>query len=301
MSIEWVQELAEREVKKVQLLRASVHERYPRHVHLETLAVCNAACGFCPYPTLERQGTRMPEALIDKIIGDLEAIPQKVPFMLAPYKVNEPFLDVRLPDILHRINERLPSAAICLFSNGSAFTERSLSKLAKIENIEYLVISLNEYEPEPYEALMQMPLARTLDRLELLHKRAVAGDLFFPVTINRVMDGSEADMGFLAWGKERFPAFRTTVSLRKDWNGQVDEQATFHSAPDLPCQRWFDLSIMATGKVTICCMDGIGEWTIGDASESNLLDLYNLPKQRAIRLEAKSRLSVEACRTCTHL
>ncbi|MDP6951696.1 MAG: SPASM domain-containing protein, partial [Alphaproteobacteria bacterium] len=134
-----------------------------------------------------------------------------------------------------------------------------------------------------------------------LHKSVAAGDFDFPVTINRVMDGSEADMRFLAWGQERFPAFRTTVSLRKDWNGQVDERTTFHSAPDLPCQRWFDLSIMATGKVTICCMDGSGEWTIGDARESNLLDLYNLPAQRAIRMEAKSRLSVEACRNCTHL
>ncbi|MDP6951424.1 MAG: radical SAM protein, partial [Alphaproteobacteria bacterium] len=145
-------------MKKVDLLRASVHAKYPRHVHLETLAVCNAACSFCPYPTLEREGTRMPDALIDKIIADLAAISRQVPFMLAPYKVNEPFLDARLPDILHRINARLPNAAICLFSNGSAFTERSLSKLATVRNIEYLVISLNECEAEPYEALMQMPL-----------------------------------------------------------------------------------------------------------------------------------------------
>lgn len=263
--------------------------------------MCNAACGFCPYPDLDRKGTRMPDSLIEKIIADLEAIPAHVPFLFAPYKVNEPFLDARLLDILARVNERLANAAICLFSNGSVFTERSLSRLGRLRNIEYLVISLNECEPGPYEALMKLPLARTLDRLELLHGKVAAGDIRFPVTINRVMDGSEADTRFLAWGRERFPAFRTTLSLRKDWNRQVDEQTAFDSAPDLPCTRWFDLSIMATGAVTICCMDGTGEWTIGDAGESDLLAIYNTPKQRAIRMQAKSRLDVESCRNCTHL
>src|SRR5688572_20298176 len=60
----WMREKAER-------LRTSRHMGYPYLVHLETLASCNAACGFCPYPTLERKGTRMPDDLIEKIIGDL--------------------------------------------------------------------------------------------------------------------------------------------------------------------------------------------------------------------------------------
>ena len=266
-TVEWVRNLIEGEIATVSRLRSSPYIDFPHSIHLESLAVCNAACGFCPYPDLDRKGTRMRDALIEKIIDDLAEIPTSTPFTLMPYKVNEPFLDKRLPDILETVNERLPNATISLFSNGSAFTESNLKRIASIRNIGQFVVSLNESEPDAYFELMKMPFARTLDRLRLLHDRVVSGTMPHRITINRVMDGTNSDARFLDWGRETFPAFETTLSLRKDWNGQVDERTTFQTAPKLPCRRWFDLSIMATGSTTMCCMDGKGEWPIGDAND----------------------------------
>ena len=77
-------------------LRNSSSMDYPSHVHMETFAKCNAACNFCPYPGLERQGVRMPEALIHKILDDLGDVPRIHSFQLSPFKVSEPFLDHRL-------------------------------------------------------------------------------------------------------------------------------------------------------------------------------------------------------------
>ena len=51
----------------VERKRLSPYLDYPREVTIETLALCNAACEFCPYPDLERQGTRMSDALVEKI------------------------------------------------------------------------------------------------------------------------------------------------------------------------------------------------------------------------------------------
>ena len=48
-------------------IRRSPYLDYPQEVHIETLALCNAKCSFCPYPTMDRQGDRMPDELIDKI------------------------------------------------------------------------------------------------------------------------------------------------------------------------------------------------------------------------------------------
>src|SRR5688500_7831084 len=62
--------LARRMREKAGALQTSYVD-YPAVVHLETLAVCNAACEFCPYPRLERQGARMSDALIEKVIDDL--------------------------------------------------------------------------------------------------------------------------------------------------------------------------------------------------------------------------------------
>jgi len=48
---------------------------------VETIALCNAACSFCPYATLERKGTRMSDALVEKIIDDLTGIPHRRSFL----------------------------------------------------------------------------------------------------------------------------------------------------------------------------------------------------------------------------
>ena len=98
--------------KSESLREAYLH--YPALVHIETQALCNAACNFCPYPGLERKGARMSDELIDKIVGDLAEIPRDLPFQLAPYKVSEPFVEKRLFAIMRSVNERLPNARISM-------------------------------------------------------------------------------------------------------------------------------------------------------------------------------------------
>jgi len=142
---------------------------YPKHVHLETKALCSAACNFCPYPTLERKGTVMPDDLIAKVIEDLTAIPADLPFQLSPFKVSEPFLEQRLFDILATINAKLPNAQITLTSNASPLTESRLKRLLSIQNISYLWISFNDHRRDAYEATMSLSYDHTLDRLRLLH------------------------------------------------------------------------------------------------------------------------------------
>ena len=48
--------------------RNSIYLKYPPLVHIETFTKCNADCSFCPYSSLERLGTKMPDNLISKII-----------------------------------------------------------------------------------------------------------------------------------------------------------------------------------------------------------------------------------------
>ncbi|MFC4669483.1 hypothetical protein ACFO5X_13050 [Seohaeicola nanhaiensis] len=64
----------------------------PMIVSIETYAKSNAACTFCPYPDLERQGTRLDRyrvlALIDAVAGFA-----RPPARLNLSRVNEPLLD----------------------------------------------------------------------------------------------------------------------------------------------------------------------------------------------------------------
>ncbi|HWG43726.1 MAG TPA: tetratricopeptide repeat protein [Gemmataceae bacterium] len=285
--------------ERVDRMRQSPYMDYPAHVHLETMAVCNASCNFCPYPTLERKGATMPLELIEKVLDDLKAIPRELPFQLSPFKVNEPFLDRRLFYVLDLCNDKLPQATLTLTTNASPLTEKKLEQLAEVKNLDYLWVSLNDHRPAEYEATMGLSFGRTLERLEMLADKKTAGKISFRVVLSRVGDGTATDAEFCRWVGERFPQFQSSVFRRGGWLGQVE--GTVGEVPDVACTRWFDLSIAATGVVAHCCMDGQAKWPIGDVTRQHVLEIYNAPHYRRLRERTLSRAEAEPCNGCTFL
>ena len=277
---------------------------YPKVVHLETLVSCPAACSFCPYPVLTRKGTRMDDALIDKIIHELAAIPVQVPFQLFPFKVNEPFMEPRLFELMGKINRMLPNAQLSLVTSAAPLTEAKALQLNQVVNLQYLWLSVHESDPEAYTRLMQLPWERTAQRLQMLHRLKQEGQIFYPVVLARVGDGSAADQDFLDWGQHHYPLFKTGVYQRGDWLRQVSgEQVAGVSpdAPDISCLRWFELSITATGQVAQCCMDGQAEWPLGDVSQQHVLEVYNQAAYRRRRELALSRRGISPCGSCSFM
>jgi hypothetical protein len=282
---------------QIAAMRKSPYLNFPAHVHLETNALCNAACNFCPYPTLERRGAKMPDALINKIIEDLRGIPSSLEFQLSPFKVNEPFLDTRLFSILAQINERLPNAELTLTTNASALTAKQLARLSDVRNLRYLWISMNDHREAEYEATMQLPYRRTLERLRMIHEACASKRLGLRIVMSRVGDASGADVEFVRWVQREFPLFEASVFQRGNWLSQVDTPTS--PAPRVGCVRWFDLSITATGIVAHCCMDGAAKYPIGDVSRQNVLEVYNAPAYRRLREHTMFRQDAEPCNRCS--
>ncbi|CAA7614939.1 Radical SAM domain protein (modular protein) [Candidatus Terasakiella magnetica] len=283
----------------IESLRHTYFMDYPKTVTIETFSKCNANCVFCPYSTLARKDTLMPDALFHKIIGDLKQIPAHVPFSIAPFKVNEPFLDKRIFDFCHGINAQLPNAHIQIFSNGSTLTETNLRKLAEVKSVQHLWISLNHHEKTAYEALMSLRYDQTLARLKGVHEAVSQGWLTIPVMVSRVTDGSADDAAFERFVAETFPGFQIMMVGREDWVGQVDIEKQKSSKPH-GCTRWYELSIMSTGEVALCCMDGQGKHVIGDVNHQSALEIYNSPGYRALRETVRTRqAAAEPCHTCT--
>lgn len=285
---------------RVLSMRQSSAIDFPAHVHLETMARCNAACNFCPYPTLDRKGAVMEDALILKIVSDLEDIPRLHSFQLSPFKVNEPFLDKRLFDLLDLFTARLPNASITLTSNASPITPAHLKKLSRYQNIGYLWISFNDHRKEEYERVMQLPYERTLARLQEIHAAKAAGSFSPPVVLSRVSDNSSVDQEFCQWVAINFPLFKTSIFRRGEWLGQISVN-TQNEVPPVGCVRWFDLSITATGMVAHCCMDGKAAFPIGDVRCEHVLEIYNRPEYRRLRATIVSRKEVSPCSKCSFL
>jgi len=281
-------------------LRHSYCMDYPAHVHLETLARCNASCNFCPYPNLNRQHAKMSDALIDKVLNELTEIPQDMSFQISPFKVSEPFLDTRLFQTLEKINHLLPQARICLTSNATPITEDKLEALQEIKDIRYLWISFNDHREKEYERVMGLNYQRTIQRLEMMHDVFADGDVYFPIVLSRVGDGSQADQEFVEWVGIQYPLFKSCVIPRMEWMGQV-EGLTVNPVPNVGCIRWFELSITATGEVAHCCADGQAEFPIGNVNDQHVLEIYNSPEYRKLREATVSRLSVHPCNKCTYM
>jgi len=273
---------------------------YPGAVHLETWAQCNAACVFCPYPTLDRKGDRMSDDLIEKILTDLEDIPKDQPFYFSPFKVNEPFLDKRLLPLLEDVNQRLPNAILNIFSNGTPITEKKIDRLAKLSNVRFLWISLNEHRPKEYWDTMRLKLSTTIKKLDLLHSKKESGGFPHKVVISRVTDSTFSDDEFYGCIKSRYPLFEVTLLKREAWIDFHEHKAIEQQVPHTKCNRWSEIDITSTGVVSLCCMDGQAKYTIGDVSKQHVLDVYNSPAYRRMREGEKTRQAYEPCNRCTY-
>ena len=260
----------------------------PAEVSLETISLCNAACTFCPYPTLERKGEKMCDDLIDKVIDDMTELPD--PFFFSPFKVNEPLLDKRLFDICQKVLDKT-HATLRIFTNGAPLTQKKIDQIADLERVLHLWVSLNSHEKVEYEALMGIPFYRTAARLDNLHEQ----DFPHPVVLSAVGHPNEA---FRAYCFDRWPRFQSVTIPRNSWLGYT--QADIDVVPAMPCVRWFELSIISSGVASLCCMDSEGKFPIGDVRKQTLLEIYNDPNWRERREKLLSRREVPICKTCTY-
>ncbi len=266
----------------------------PAEVSLETLALCNARCEFCTYPELERVGEKMPDDLISRLIYEMSRFTK--PFFFSPFKVNEPFLDKRVIEILQLINSEVPLARLRLFTNGTPITAQLIYDINDLNNVEHLWVSLNSTDPVQYEKIMKLPFDATARKLDLLHEFE---EFRHRVVLSRVASLDHNENGdFMYYCRNRWPKFTATLIKRDGWLGDIN--APVANIPDAPCSRWFELSICATGIVSLCCMDGHGKYAIGDIKKNTLLEIYNHPFWRERREQMMSRKQIFPCSTCSY-
>ncbi|MFC1491983.1 SPASM domain-containing protein [Nitrospinota bacterium] len=90
------------------------------------------------------------------------------------------------------------------------------------------------------------------------------------------------------------------VKIRSNWLGATDDiQSPIPYA--LPCGSWFDINILCTGVVPLCCMDSNGDYAIGNVNENTVLEIYNKERFKNLRENEVSRESVFPCNTCANI
>lgn len=272
----------------------------PREVSIETLALCNASCSFCPYPTLERRGTKLSDTDLLALIGQMKAY--TAPFVISPFKVNEPFLDKRFFSFCNWIMEDLPLARLRIFTNGSRFNAVNSLDVLALPRVEHIWISLNESDPDRYKELMGLGFEHTCSKIDIFYDAWLRA-IKHRVIISRVC---EVDPQLEEVRREQFNRFVgrrwggfVPFHIKRDgWLGFTDPQ--INTVPKTPCARWWELSITATGEAALCCMDGKAEFSLGNIREKSLDAIYNDPRLLRKRLGMEKRGDTHPCNACTY-
>ena len=257
----------------------------PVEVSLETYSFCNAACTFCPYTTMERIGEKMSDELIERLVVEMESF--ELPFFFSPFKVNEPLLDKRTIPLCEDMIKRT-KATIRFFTNGSALTPKNIEGIAGLERVCHLWISLNDHRADEYRKLMGLDFNKVAKNLDYLHKQSFPHD----VMLSTVGYPNE---DFRRYCFDRWPRFGSIAISRADWLGQIDSEND--TIRDIPCSRWWELSIMANGIASLCCMDSEGRFSVGDLNKSTLLEVYSATREWRL---GKPKSEIHPCDTCTY-
>lgn len=272
----------------------TTRDPFPRLVSVETTNHCNAKCVFCPNNALARDKGPMSQAIFEKIIEDCREFPLEA---MEPFLQGDPFSDPQILPRLEHIRRRLPKTKLRLYTNGYGMTPKKIDALTGL-GIDHLYISVNTLDPEKYRQVMGIPFERTHRNLEYLTEPGRRGKVARKITfrMTRLADTTLQEQDdFLSYCRDK--GVRPFIVGLFNYKGDVQSALP---VPRYGCEHVNRLDILASGRITLCCMDQDGEYGWGDVAENSVLELYRHPAaQRYRQLHAEGRRKeCEPCDTC---
>lgn len=233
-------------------------------VEIEVINRCNGECPFCPVNKHDdiRKMKKMDEQLFKSIIdqlGDLEYSGR-----LALHSNNEPFLDSRIIDFAKYAREHVPNAHLYMFTNGTLLT---------IDKFEQIIPYLNQIVIDNYDDNLQ--LHENAKAIHALCRKNMELDKKVQIHVRKIHE------------------------VLKTRGGQ---------APNNQKRRVYDMScvlpykqmvIRPDGKLSFCCNDAYGKYTMADLNKMTLIEAWYSPKYVKARAALRSgRKSIKICRYC---
>lgn len=270
---------------------------------LETAALCNRKCVFCPNYSTARPDELMPMELIQKVLEELREIKWKGVFNTWIY--NEPLRDKRLPEILKMTQEILPTASVMLSTNGDYLKNKNdLNNLYDM-GVRQIVINI-------YSAADGCGNSKKEEKgIEIAKKR---GDEIEGWIQELKLDTNGAMYSYAPKGSRRARVERkygikpSTDILGKSFelqnrSGNIDWfMPTITEPLQKTCVRPFRiLNINWKGDSLLCCNDYHGEVTFGNIRDRNIVDIWNdqMLNYYRVALQNKER-NIALCHNCDY-
>ncbi|MCZ9312653.1 MAG: SPASM domain-containing protein [Methanocorpusculum sp.] len=235
------------------------------NIEIETVNRCNGSCSFCPVNIHEPQRpyAKMDSNLVYKIIDELSSL--EYSGNIALFSNNEPFLDERIVGFYKYAREHLPRAFIHIYTNGSVL---SLEKF--IEITQYLDRMIIDNYNDGFE--LNSGIKRLHEYCE------THPDLFKKVIFSmRLQNQVLTSRGGQAPNKQNIPTIRAKCVL-----------------------PFSQIIIRPDGKISLCCNDALGKYTLGDVTTQTLREIWYSKSYYQIRKEmmTNGRKNLMLCTSC---
>ena len=238
-------------------------------IEIETVNRCNGSCSFCPVNVHEKQRpyAKMSETLFQKIIDELGDLDYSG--RLALFSNNEPYLDDRMVSFIQYAREKVPHAYLHLFTNGSVLTLEKF--LGSMKYLDRMVID-NYNDDKALNSKVQI-----IEEYCRTHPKTWSGDVII--------------------------SMRLQNEILTSRGGQAPNK-TKTKGVSAKCMLPFDqLIIRPDGKISLCCNDALGKYTLGDVTTQSLADIWDSKSYHSIReeMQVHGRKYLDLCKNCDTL
>jgi len=266
---------------------------FPRQIQVETANVCNHACTFCEYPTMERRKGLMERATFFRVVAEAHALGARE---IGLFAGAEPLAAPALEEFVAYCH-RLGYEYSYLTTNGALADATRWTRLldAGLRSVKF---SVNAGTREVYRAI------HGADDFE----RVLANVRFVAAERRRLPHRVFVGVSFV--GVE---ANRHTFDRLKELVGEVVDEVMYYPAvgraghrPDLPplplerCPYPFNkATITREGYLRACCNDYENLLAVEDLGAMSLRAAWNSPRFEAFRtLHLEDRLQGTLCANC---
>jgi radical SAM protein with 4Fe4S-binding SPASM domain len=264
------------------------------NVQIELSNICNAHCVICPISKMKRKREIMNFKLFKNIVDQLSEI--NFDQTVAPFLEGESLLIPNILDYLRYIRKKLPKAKVSLISNGTRL-DKLADSILKEGLLDSLVISFDGGNKESYEAVrrglsfekISNNVHKFISRRKDLKKEKPTVSISMVVTNKNYNSQNELK-------KEFSDADDIGFHKRFNWAGQhgpvktsKNRLKTFLTKQNY-CQRFNStITILADGRVALCCFDYEGTELLGDLKKQSIMEVWNGKKTNQIIRYLKNR------------
>ncbi|MFX0195978.1 MAG: radical SAM/SPASM domain-containing protein [Candidatus Hodarchaeota archaeon] len=289
----------------------------PHVIQIQTQSTCNGRCPFCPYVYTSKilpQG-KMKWDLYKKIVDESLFFPTLKIFTLMLQ--NEPLMD---KDIFRAAEyaktKKRKDISVNIVSNGYFMNEEVIKRLIA-SGIDHLIISLNAFYKETYEALMPgfkfRVIMDNIDRLLSSDNKSMNISIRFLETSRNKEEIAQALSYWKTRGvrTELFSFLTNRANTVDIAEFKVPKENIFSKnrlkhafinfftkCCNLP---FFQMNILFNGDVLICCNDWGRSPIMGNATRKSLEAIWYSSKFNRIRehIISNNYQAINPCRNCS--